>query len=396
MFRENVGRLFIIAAGGGCLVLLIFVVLPMMNEPAPPMTQDEIVAEVLGSGDSQGADSGKEAEGVMPVPSPLVAIRNDGREVAVIFPATESETEEPPPAEKESAVQQSGLPQILSEQDVAEARAALQGEGSETAAPVEPRPAKDSEQEADVAIMVEEPVKTAAAQDLVAALISPPASEAPLSRSAEAEETQTDAGRENEETLNVAPGPDAAAAEEELEAMVRAIVRALALETEGTDGGDRRPGNALRLADRRGEFDMPVWLDSRPEREVSHPSWGVPESSAAEAAQAGDPDPGLPPRMGVTVSGTLRGVMGYRLPLISRQQVPDQIVSGVLIPAHTTFVILKEGSWELVDVTPEKLQVLVDAKARRSAPAAEVEPARSGWNPLRIFRKRDAPIEDGK
>ena len=62
---------------------------------------------------------------------------------------------------------------------------------------------------------------------------------------------------------------------------------------------------------------------------------------------------GLPPRTaeiqtaGVVVPGTLRGVMGYRLPLVSRQEVPDQIVSGVLIPAHTTFVILKgdRGSW---------------------------------------------------
>ena len=80
--------------------------------------------------------------------------------------------------------------------------------------------------------------------------------------------------------------------------------------------------------------------------------------------------------------------MGYRLPLVSRQEVPDQIVSGVLIPAHTTFVILKEGAWELVDVSPEEVQRLKDAEARREAPVAEVEPARRGWNPLRIFKKR--------
>ena len=50
----------------------------------------------------------------------------------------------------------------------------------------------------------------------------------------------------------------------------------------------------------------------------------------------------------VLVPETLRGVMGYRLPLVSRQQVPGQVVSGVLIPAHTTYVILKPGHWELV------------------------------------------------
>ncbi|MDE0205876.1 MAG: hypothetical protein OXP66_07605 [Candidatus Tectomicrobia bacterium] len=91
--------------------------------------------------------------------------------------------------------------------------------------------------------------------------------------------------------------------------------------------------------------------------------------------------------------GTLRGVMGYRLPLVSRQEVPDQIVSGVLIPAHTTFVILKQGSWELVDVTPEELEVLREAAAVRKALAREVETARKGWNPLRIFRKREASAD---
>ena len=85
MFREHVGRLLIVAAGGGCLVVLFFVVLPMLNEPAPPVTRDEIVAQVLGSEERAGDES--ELEGVMPVPSPLVGIRNDGEEVPVVFPA---------------------------------------------------------------------------------------------------------------------------------------------------------------------------------------------------------------------------------------------------------------------------------------------------------------------
>ena len=54
----------------------------------------------------------------------------------------------------------------------------------------------------------------------------------------------------------------------------------------------------------------------------------------------------------VLVPQTLRGVMGYRLPLVSRQEVPGQVVSGVLIPAHTTYVILKPGHWELIGLTP--------------------------------------------
>ena len=98
MFRENLGRLLIVAAGAGCLVLLIFVVVPMLDEPVPSMTEGEIVAEVLGPGEPEGDVSEEEAadgDGVMPAPSPLVGVRNDGEEVAVIFPAASPAVEEP-------------------------------------------------------------------------------------------------------------------------------------------------------------------------------------------------------------------------------------------------------------------------------------------------------------
>ena len=124
-------------------MLLIFVVLPMMNEPAPRMSQDEIVAEVLGSDKQEDDGSDEEvagADGVMERPSPLVGVWNDGREGSVVFtvpesPAGEAEVlpeevvAEEVPAQ-DIAAAESGLPQILSEQDVAEARAALDGEGS--------------------------------------------------------------------------------------------------------------------------------------------------------------------------------------------------------------------------------------------------------------------------
>ena len=115
---------------------------------------------------------------------------------------------------------------------------------------------------------------------------------------------------------------------------------------------------------RRVEFDTPVSLDSRTACGKSPIPPG--ELRRSEAARAGIP--GLPPRTGrVVVPGTLRGVMGYRLPLVSRQEVPDQIVSGVLIPAHTTFVILKAGTWELVDVTPDELELLRETAAGRDS-----------------------------
>ena len=90
--------------------------------------------------------------------------------------------------------------------------------------------------------------------------------------------------------------------------------------------------------------------------------------------------------------------MGYRLPLVSRQEVPDQIVSGVLIPAHTTFVIVKEGAWELVDLTAEEVRALREAAARkeREAAAAEVAGKRAGrpWTLWRALRGRRAPAPE--
>ena len=54
MLRENVGKVAVILAGGGCLALMMFVVWPQMFEPAPSMTPGEIVEEVLGPEAEQG------------------------------------------------------------------------------------------------------------------------------------------------------------------------------------------------------------------------------------------------------------------------------------------------------------------------------------------------------
>ena len=368
MVRKYGGRLLIVAAGGGCLALVFSVAPPRLFEPAPPMPQDEIVAEVLGT-DVRQADEG-ELEFVMPVPSPMVGVRNDGEEVAVIFPAAEPGAGVSRAAADANSEEESGLPLVLSAQDVAEARAVLEGQEPEPVVTVEPDAATGIEEEAAVAV-------------------APPVAETAGAVEAERAELDSTAGSDDEAPLSAFPVRQAAAVEAESEPV------AVALPVERVSaGGDGRPGKALRLADRRGEFDRPVWSDSRTPLEISHPSGGVPDDATAGAARAGEQRSGPAPRKagaGVVVPGTLRGVMGYRLPLISRQEVPDQIVSGVLIPAHTTFVILKEGSWELVDVTPEELERFREAVASRESPAPEVEPVRRGWNPLRVFRKRKAP-----
>ena len=369
MFRKYGGRLLIVAAGGGCLALVFFGVAPRLFEPAPPMPQEEIVTEALETGERG------ESQAVTPVYTPLVGARNDGADVAVIFPAAEEKPRE-----------ESWLPPTLSSEDVAEARAALAGREPEPVVVVEPDSASAIEEETDTAILPQE----------VVAQVVPPVVETSVAVDAERTELDSTAGREDEAALSALPAPLA----EAVEAAPEPVAVAAALPVERVSaGGHGRPGNALRLADRRGEFAMPVSLDSRAPLEVSHPSRGAPEDDPPEAARAGESQSGLSPRTmrtGVIVPGTLRGVMGYRLPLISRQEVPDQIVSGVLIPAHTTFVILKEGSWELLDVTPEELERFREAAARPPAPVVEAKPVRKGWNPLSVFRKRAVPATEQK
>ena len=129
--------------------------------------------------------------------------------------------------------------------------------------------------------------------------------------------------------------------------------------------------------------------------EVPNPSGEPSMSPVHEAGQAG-PLSRLPPQSdSVLVPGTLRGVMGYRLPLVSRQELPDQVVSGVLIPAHTTYVILQPGYWELVGLSPDEIELLRDVatNAKADKPAAQSEPVSRRWNPLNLFRKRKSSEE---
>ena len=372
MLSGNVGRLLIVAAGGGCLAALIFVLLPMLNAPAPPVAQDEMVTGMSGVGETAGDESEIEVTGPMPPP---VGIRNDGQEVPVVFPASEAAA-----ASEGRAAKAGGPLLVLGADDVAAVEAALQGGDPEPVEAVEvgAQDKADANQGAPVAArQTRAPAGDAGRAEILAASAEP---EAPAAVETEKPET---AG----EAMTVVPQQDVEAA----------VPPADGMAAEGRD----RPGNVVRLAVRRGEFDMPVSPDSRAPRDVSHPSGGVPALAAAEAAQAGNTPPGLPPRpgrAGVIVPGTLRGVMGYRLPLVSRQEVPDQIVSGVFIPAHTTFVIVKPGSWELTDLTADEVLALREAAARKERQAAVAEATAEGadrpWTLWRALRGRRAPASE--
>ena len=85
--------------------------------------------------------------------------------------------------------------------------------------------------------------------------------------------------------------------------------------------------------------------------------------------------------------------MGYRLPLVSRQEVPDQVVSGVLIPAHNTYVILQPGYWELIGGRTAQPRTM-PAAAQADEPAAPSQQSSQRWNPLRLFRKKATPANE--
>ena len=134
----------------------------------------------------------------------------------------------------------------------------------------------------------------------------------------------------------------------------------------------------------------PADVPTHPE-EPAAPSGGTGVEAANGSGRAGLPHASLPlygttgESVRMRVPGTLRGVMGYRLPLVSRQEVPDQIVSGVLIPAHTTFVILRGGEWELTGLEPHEVERLKGERAGRQpealAPKTHPEPQRRAGTP---------------
>ena len=417
--RQATGKLFLVLAGCGALVVLIFVVLPWMAPPEVPpeppqaMAPEEIVAEVLGEAakpagnepvdqltgpaeEDNGTPQDMSAEPVMPVPSPLMALRNDGEELPVVFPRREPEADEaegvddvlPPPLTPEEI--EAALPEPSAV--VAEANRPA-GDMSATEAPGGPVPeaprqlaatGEESPSGRTPATPVQVPTITA---------VQHPAGATP------------DAVREVQaplEELGYDPGPvdgvwgeRTAAAWRAFAAEAGGLAKALAL------AAAREPSDVRMAADveqHQTRELVSAHQESRPPMEAASPSEEPSREAASGAAQAGEPPSG-PPAQGVVMEGTLRGVMGYRMPLVSRQELPDQVVSGVLIPAHTTFVILKSGYWELTGVSPDDVEYLRDAAAMSKAEALAVEresepqPVRRGWNPLRVFR-RQAPGEE--
>ena len=81
------------------------------------------------------------------------------------------------------------------------------------------------------------------------------------------------------------------------------------------------------------------------------------------------------PRGGIAVA---RGAMGYRVPLVVRQRVPAQILGGIYMPAHETYVVLQPGYWEALGTTEDPAVV--------SEPADAPQASKGCWL-QRLFRK---------
>ena len=408
-WKKTTGKLLLVAAGTGALVLIMFVLVPILTmpeEPPGPPAPEEIVAEVLGSmvaepagneldegltdeaGEGVAVPQDTAEDAVMPVPSPLVAVRNDGEELPVVFPRGEpgadaADAEDnvlPPPLTPEEIEAALPDPPLVTEADQAADDSPL----TETA--------EDFAEEASrqVAVGGEESVQgqwDAAVGQLPAVTV--------LDRPTGASPEDVREVQALLKELGYDPGPVDGVWGERTTAAWRAFAReagglALALVMASVeDPSEVRRPPVLE------EFLGPEHPESRAPVEAASPSEEPSLEEASGAVQAGNPSPG-PPAGGMVMEGTLRGVMGYRMPLVSRQEVPDQVVSGVLIPAHTTFVILRPGYWELTGLSPDDVAYLRDAAARSEAEARTVKPepqsapVRRGWNPLRIFR-RQAP-----
>lgn len=84
----------------------------------------------------------------------------------------------------------------------------------------------------------------------------------------------------------------------------------------------------------------------------------------------------------------VRGVMGYRVPLVVKQKVPDQIQDGVYIPAHETYVVLRSGYWKREGPDEGLTETEPAASAvEASGNMAKPEPKRRGWLRRLFIRK---------
>ena len=364
--RTATGKILLALAGTVGAALVVFVVAPWLQSPPPPpspASPDEIVQEVMGPlGENEGEETVPPALG--PVAQPVEEGGAD-QEVVDVLPAPLTADEVASAMLDPSAPDEEGG-------DEAAVGGAVEAAVSQFAEAVLER--------------LDEIVDASARLPDAVVMASAPS----------VDENET-AGPAPQQVIEPVPEEAATAVETERQA---------AAQVPAPEVVEHAPPvkPVVTERDMRVEFSRPVVEVSAAttgppsgapvQPEVPAPPLGPLETPAHEAAQR----PPVLPAAGlaewrraeaVTAPHVPRGVMGYRLPLVSRQELPIQVVSGVVMPAHHTYVILRPGYWELLmegggTVVPaEPVEAVIDEP-----------PPRRRWNPLNLFRKRTPAGEE--
>ena len=372
-WRGIAAKVLVFVAGAAGIVLVVFVVAPRLEAPDQPLSRDAIVEEVLASfGEEDAGEDGEadaeavEAAGFMAIPSPLLP-------TAVENPVTGPAMEPPAAAETgqlgAAVAQRAGLPEVLSPEEVE----AVMSEPARGASA--PHVETDDGPLADGPLAVE-------AERIAEPMLAAPEATAPYEAVEEPEPEPAEPVRDAQQLSGEVLRETEAARQSSRAGLSR-------LEFEAPLGAEypTAASKATAAVEPRSEFSPRPFVHSvAPPAVETVPPSGGPAEAAANGARQSDP---------VRVPHTLRGVMGYRLPLVSRQEMPDQIVSGVLIPAHTTYVILQPGYWELVGLSPDEVKALrAFAEKTKADQGAELsQPPARGWNPFRLLRTKRTPAD---
>ena len=351
--RTTTGKILLAVAGTVGVALVVFVVVPWLQAPAPPVSPvspDEIIQEVMGppgENDGEVTDEADAVAGVLPEGEETVSpalgpvaqpVEEGGedQEVVVVLPAPLT------PDEVASAMLEPSVPDE---------------EGGDEAAEGEAVEAAVNQFAAAVLERLDEIVHASAGSPDAVVMASAP--------SVEEDETAGPAPQQVMEPVAAETAVDEGEAEAQAETETSREV--------GESSAHVEPVVIER--DMRVEFSMPVV-------EVAAAAQRPSALAAAGLAELRRPE-------AVTAPYVPRGVMGYRMPLVSRQELPIQVVSGVVMPAHHTYVILRPGHWELL---MEGGEIVLPAEPVEAV--IEEPPARRRWSLFDLFRKRTPAREE--
>ena len=383
-WRTATGKILLALAGTVGVALVVFVVVPWLQAPPPPASPaspEEIIEEVLASAGDEDGEAADEADAV-----------------AGVLPASEEIVSPAPVAQP---VEEGGedqeivgvLPAPLTPDEVAGAMLAPSvpdEEGGDEAAVRDAVAAAVNQFAAAVLERLDEIVHASAGSpDAVVMASAPPVEEdeeetpgpAPqqVMEAVAAETAVETVERQAEpspEVVEDAPHVEPVVIERDMPAEPSMPADEVAAAATGSPPG--APVAPEVPAPPRGPLETPAHEPDRDAAAAERPS----ALGAVGLAELRRPE-------AVTAPYVPRGVMGYRMPLVSRQELPIQVVSGVVIPAHHSYVILRPGHWELL---MEGGEIVLPAEPVEAV--IEEPPARRRWSLFDLFRKRTPAREE--